>query len=125
MRGQLSIEYLFLALISLALIAIAIGALIKIKETGDRAYRLELFKSSALDIYNAGEELCAMGSGNSVNLKTREEIFISSDSGMVSFSSPALGVSFSRPARCPYSQQSISADSEIEIGNDGGEIRIY
>lgn len=124
MKGQLTIEYLFLALISLALLSISISALLKIKEVGDHAYHLEMSKSTAMDIYNAGEELCAMGSGNSIRLRVRETISISYSSNEVLFSNNEIGFQLSKQASCPYIPKIIFQNSEILIENDGGNIRI-
>ncbi len=124
MKGQLTIEYLFLALIALALISISFTALLKIKDAGERIYHLELFKSGALDIYNSGEELCAMGSGNSMKLRIREGILVSYGGGEAVFSNPELNFSISKKTACAYSQADMAADSEIEIQNEGGEIKI-
>lgn len=123
MKCQLSLEYIFLALISLSLIAISLGALMKVRAAGDTVFHLELFKSSALDIYNSGEELCAMGSGNSMKLKLYENVSISQDAEQALFSNEALNSSFSRTTSCPYQQVEIT-NSEIELRNEEGEIRI-
>lgn len=122
-KGQLTLEYLFLALVSLSLLAISIGALLKIRETGERAYHLELFRASALDIYNSGEKLCAMGSGNSMRLKIMENVSISQEGKEAVFSNPVLNISISKKTLCEYDETSIS-DSEIEVRNEEGKIVI-
>lgn len=121
-KGQITLEYLFLAALSLALIGISLAALLKIKEAGDRAYRLELFKSSAMDVYNLGEELCAMGSGNSMELRVREDLEISGSAGQTAFSSRKYNISFSKGTLCDYEAADIPADSTIELINDDGLI---
>ncbi len=122
MKGQLTIEYLFLALVSFALIAISLAALLKIREAGERAFHLELFRSSVLDIHNAGEELCAMGSGNSMKIKIRENISISQNSDETVFSNQELNISISKKTTCSYGSASALANSEIGIRNEGGRI---
>lgn len=124
MKGQLTVEYLFLALVSLSLIFISLNALIKIRETGERIFHLEVFKSSMLDVYNSGEELCAMGSGNSMKLRIKENISIIQDGTKTVFSNQNLNISVSRNTSCTYSNIDILADSEIEIKNKEGEIEI-
>lgn len=121
-KGQLTLEYLFLIIILLALIAISLGALFKVKEIGERAYRFVLFKSSALDLYNNGEEVCAMGSGNILKTKIKESITISQKNGNIEFSNSELNLSFSKPTLCSYSDSYLSINSEIEIKNENGEI---
>ncbi|VVB97930.1 Uncharacterised protein [uncultured archaeon] len=124
MRGQLTVEYLFLALLALALIAISLAALVKIRDAGERAYEMELFKSSALDIYNAGEEVCAMGSGNSMELTIREDVSVSQDGAQAVFANPSLNASFSRKSLCAYETADAARNSEIAVRNDGGTIRL-
>lgn len=126
MKGQLTLEYLFLALISLVLIAISFAALGKISEAGARAYSLGLFKTSFSDIHNAGEELCAMGAGNSMTLKIKQNIsiFYDSDKKKTIFSNKNLNVSVSVQTTCPYYPVDVSANSIIEIKNENSEIKI-
>lgn len=124
MRGQLTIEYLFLALIALTLISASLAALIKIKDAGERSYHMELFKSSALDIYNAGEEVCAMGSGNSMKMRAHENVSILWEGSGVRFYSEPLNISFSRASLCEYLPSDASANTEITVANQGGKIEI-
>jgi hypothetical protein len=124
MRGQLTVEYLFLAMLALALISISLAALLKIRDAGERAYHMELFKSSALDIYNAGEEVCAMGSGNSMKVLAREDVFLSQLGSEATFSNPELNVSFSRRVACAYRDAEAKKDSELIVRNEAGMITL-
>ncbi len=124
-KGQLTAEYLFLALVSLALIAISLGALSKIQDAGKRVSHLELFKSSSLDIYNAGEEVCAMGSGNTMRLKISENVSISrGEGGRTVFSNQILNVSVPKKTLCEYSGYEALSGSEITVANEGGTITL-
>ena len=64
MRGQLSLEYLIIAVVALALIAVSISALTKIRSDADIAYNNIKFKSTAENIFIAVDEVCALGNGN-------------------------------------------------------------
>ncbi|MFA5077038.1 MAG: hypothetical protein WC488_01285 [Candidatus Micrarchaeia archaeon] len=122
MKAQITAEYMLLAALCLTLIVFSISSLLKIRDAGEKAYRMELFKSSAVEIYNAGEELCAMGSGNSFILKPRESISVSHSGNEVFFENSDLNLSVSKPASCPYSDFSAEPGSEAEIKNDDGTI---
>ncbi|MEW6528363.1 MAG: hypothetical protein AB1391_00595 [Candidatus Micrarchaeota archaeon] len=123
-RGQLTIEYLFLALISLCLITISLGALIKLQEAGTRIFHSGAFKSSVLDIYNSGEELCAMGPGNTMKIKIKENVSIAQNETKTIFSNQDLNISISQDTNCKYQDIDLLANSEITIKNENGEIRI-
>lgn len=68
MRGQISLDYLIIALISLSLVSISFIALNKIRTSADKTYDTIKFKSIAEDIFIASDELCALGNGNSRSL---------------------------------------------------------
>ena len=121
-KAQITAEYMLLAALCLTLVVFSVSSLLKIRDAGEKAYRMELFKSSAVEIYNAGEELCAMGSGNSLTLKSRESISVSHSGDEVLFENSELNLSVPKPASCPYSDFSLDADEEAEIKNDGGTI---
>ncbi len=123
MKGQLTLEYLILALVSLSLISISLAALLSAREAADRAYHLELFRSSALDIYNAGEELCAMGSGNSMKIRLRENVSVSQEGDEAAFSNSLLNISISKPALCEYLPAFAEA-GEASVMNEKGRIKI-
>ena len=65
MRGQISLEYLIIALIAIALVSLSLSVLMKIRENADRDYALIRVKSASEDIFNAIDALCALGNGNS------------------------------------------------------------
>lgn len=121
-RGQISLEYLFLAVISLAVISISLAALLKIRDTGERAYHLGLFRAAAGDIHDSGQELCAMGSGNSVRIHVGENITVSSENGRAVFSNEELNISFSKETACPYRDAEAAAGSDIGLANEDGEL---
>ena len=68
MRGQLSLEYLLLALVSLSLISVSVLALGRIKQSSEEGFDAYKLKSSAEAFSESADELCAMGYGNSRTL---------------------------------------------------------
>ncbi len=64
MKGQASLEYLALSLVSLAMLALSISALGMIKAGAEKALRLAMLASSASRLADAANEACAMGNGN-------------------------------------------------------------
>ncbi|MFP3949757.1 MAG: hypothetical protein ACLFUZ_01545 [Candidatus Micrarchaeia archaeon] len=65
MKGQATVEYLLVFSIGLALIAFAIGALSIIKNTENRLASLEQAEIAVASLKSAGDEVCALGDGNS------------------------------------------------------------
>lgn len=72
MKGQLSMEYLIISVISLAVISISAFTLLKIKDMADNSYALITLKNDADAIYNAAEDACTMGYGNSRSITLNE-----------------------------------------------------
>jgi len=64
-RAQITVEYLLLSAIALALITFSVFALARIKDSSEKAYDAIAFRSSATDLGNAMDEACALGNGNS------------------------------------------------------------
>ena len=122
-KGQITLEYIFLAALSLVLISLSLTALLKIREAGDKSYKIELFRLSALDIYNMGEEACAMGSGNSFQMNARENVEIRMDGGQAVFSNPGLGVLIKKDSTCEFLSADIATNSTIRISNENGKIK--
>ena len=64
MKGQVTVEYLILFSIGLALIAFSVGALATIKSTESQLTDLEKVRVAAAQLRGAGDEACALGDGN-------------------------------------------------------------
>lgn len=88
MKGQITLEYMVLTLVAIALLSISITALINIRENSDDAMDIVFFKSSARDLYNAIDEACAMGNGNSREIYLRREVVVDTAGDYLEFSSP-------------------------------------
>lgn len=65
MKGQVTVEYLLLFSIGLALIAFAVAALAVIKGAESDLTNLEKAEIAAASLKSAGDEVCALGDGNS------------------------------------------------------------
>ena len=64
MRAQVSLEYLILSAVALGLLSISVLALSGIKSSAASNAELLKFRSSAVSLANAMNEVCALGSGN-------------------------------------------------------------
>ncbi len=120
MRGQITLEYMVLSLVVIALLAISVSALIQIRGNSDRAMDAVFFKSSARDLYNAIEEVCAMGDGNSRSVHLKKEVIVD-DGGYLEFSSPDVNGTVKYECACSVESESLSG--EIMVYNDEGTVR--
>ncbi|MEM2909025.1 MAG: hypothetical protein QW590_03285 [Candidatus Bilamarchaeaceae archaeon] len=69
--GQVTIEYMVLSLVVLAILAVAVTTLIQIQNSSSKALNNIVFRKSALDLHGTVEEVCALGEGN------QREVFVS------------------------------------------------
>ncbi len=65
MKGQVTVEYLLLFSVGLVLIAFAVGALVVIKDAESVLTSSEKAKIAVASLKSAGDEVCALGDGNS------------------------------------------------------------
>lgn len=126
MRAQASLEYLMLSAVALALLSASVVALGSIKESSDRGLSAFSFRSSALALSNAINELCALGDGNGRELRLTSGVSVQSEKAdegwVVRFSDAGTGLSLARKSRCE------AADAELPEGtvyaeNTGGAIK--
>ena len=64
MKGQITLEYMVLSLVVLALLAVSISTLIQIQRSSSEALDNVMFRKSGLDLHGTVEEVCALGAGN-------------------------------------------------------------
>lgn len=124
MRGQVSLEYLFVSLISLSLISISLIALIGIKDFSTEAINSFHFKSSALHLANTINEVCALGGGNSRSIDINQPMDVESalaDHWLVRFSSSDL--SLVRPSLCKV-EALHNIEKQVYIKNENGVIKL-
>ena len=65
MRGQATAEYLLLVVVGVALVGISLVALSSIKGAEETVFAREKARIVAYDIVSIGNEICALGDGNS------------------------------------------------------------
>jgi hypothetical protein len=65
MKGQVTVEYLLLFSVGLALIGFAVGALAVIRDAEMQLTSLEKAEIAVSSLERAGNEVCALGNGNS------------------------------------------------------------
>ena len=123
MRGQLSMEYLIISVISLAVLSISAVTLLKIKDSGNASYELIILKNDADAIYNAAEDACAMGHGNSrtITLNEAGKIYVWSQGNAIEFEKGNSHLSKNMTCSGKINKQ---LSGKIIIENQEGEIRI-
>jgi len=112
MRGQVTAEYLLLVALGISLLAVSLFALTSIKGAEEQVYAREKARMVAYDISSIGNEICALGDGNSRAYAL--------EGAWIECSGNRITVSVSGA-----SANSSISDCEIECGGDySGEIRI-
>ncbi|NYZ60315.1 hypothetical protein H0O01_01305 [Candidatus Micrarchaeota archaeon] len=112
MRGQVTAEYLLLVALGISLLAVSLVALTSIKGAEAQVYAREKARIIAGDVSSIGNEICALGDGNS-----RAYSLENAELGCVG---KTITVFVSGA-----SANSTISDCEIECGGEySGEIRI-
>ncbi len=121
MKGQVTVEYLILFSIGLALIAFSVGALATIKSTESQLTDLEKVRIAAAQLRGAGDEACALGNGNTraVELGWSVELNCSGE-GLVTAGAQSAGFALEH---CDITCSSISGKRFL-MKNEMGEVRI-
>jgi hypothetical protein len=65
MRGQVTAEYLLLVALGISLLSVSLFALTSIKGAEEKVYAREKARIISGDISSMGNEICALGDGNS------------------------------------------------------------
>lgn len=124
MRAQISLEYLIIALTAVAILSVSLLALAKIRASADASYETIRFNALKDNLFNAVDEVCALGNGNSKTISFPFQARISSRGGSAPFflSVYAAGHSASHETKCDIS---INGDfkEEMHLINDGGLIK--
>lgn len=112
MRGQVSAEYLLLVAVGISLLAVSLFALTSIRGAETQVYAREKARMVAYDVSSIGNEICALGDGNS-RVYPLERVGMSCSGNMISVSVSGA------------SANSTVSDCEVECNGDySGEIRI-
>lgn len=120
MRAQVSLEYLLVSVISLALLSLSVAALLEIKEYSDSASESLRFRYSANALANAMEDVCALGPGNSREVLLSAEVSVDREEGGVRLSGHGSMV---RPLRCEIPPES-GLEGALIVENEEGKIKI-
>lgn len=92
MRGQITLEYMVLSLVVLALLAIAVSTLIEIQGSSSEALDSIMFRKSAMDLHGTVEEVCALGAGNQREVYLSRGMDVSGTGGQrLYFSNESIG----------------------------------
>lgn len=112
MRGQVSAEYLLLVALGISLLAVSLVALTSIKGAEAQVYAREKARIIANDISSIGNEICALGNGNSRAYSVEK----------AEIACAGNGITVSVPGA---SANSSVSDCEVECGGEySGGIRI-
>lgn len=125
-RGQITIEYLVLSVVALALLSVSIAILLQINKASHQAIDNIAFRKSALDLYATVEEVCALGAGNSRTVTIKRDILVSRSGQDIILENKDIG-SIKIELVCPYD---ITGDGGLKSGEvtitakrDGIEIK--
>jgi len=119
MKAQISIEYLLLSVVTLAVLAISVGALLKIKDNAEKSQGLLLLKNDADNIYNSMQEVCAMGSGNIRTLGLSQNVHLESNSKYLSISNMWTSIPKNLSCECTADGW---FEGNIVLSNNNGKI---
>jgi len=121
-RGQVSIEYLFLALIMLAALTFSIAALSGIRNYAEEQKKQIELDSNAEKLFLEIESVCALGNGNSRIIKLDEENSVSwTESGFTISNSDSETKAAQKNTTCKVEG---SGKGSVMIVNQGGKIKI-
>ena len=123
MRGQISLEYLLIAIIAIALVSLSVSVLNKIRTNADESYNNIKFKTLNDDIFNSVDEICALGNGNARSLRLSLPVIIKSGTkGDIYFLTILHDkTSMSHETSCEASVDG-EFKNEIVIANEDGKI---
>ena len=70
MKGQISLEFLIVLAIFLAMLAVSITALVNVKDVGEAQMEEQRARMAAQEIANTINNICILGNGNSRSIET-------------------------------------------------------
>ena len=126
MNAQVTIEYLFLSLIALALLSFSVISLVSIRDASEKAFEATQFKSTAAEFANAMSEVCALGKGNAREAYAKREMDISggnsSNTYYAVFTDTESNLEVARETFCGV-ENAAGVYGKTRISNDAGVIR--
>lgn len=118
---MLSLEYLMLSLVSLCLLTVSVFALLGIKEYSENSSERFAFRSSAVSLSNAMNEICALGNGNSRSVFLHHELSVEPEDGGARFT--GSNYSMVKSGLCDV-EPAKNLDGLVYVENKEGIIRI-
>ncbi|MFH1222374.1 MAG: class III signal peptide-containing protein [Candidatus Micrarchaeota archaeon] len=126
MKGQITIEYMVLSLVVLALLAISITTLIQVQKSSVQAMDNVMFRKSALDLHSTIEEACALGAGNqrTVHLARSFELTLDRGSRKLFFKNGSTEMAVD--LLCPLDVTAVNplSGDVIVLNEDGDRIKV-
>ena len=121
MKGQISLEYLVLSIVALAMLSVSLFALLNIRDYSSKASDIYRLKTSASSLGAAINELCALGSGNGRSVLLSTAISVEYADGVVAFSS-SNSSKIVQASRCQVEVME-KLEGEVFIENENGLIK--
>ena len=119
MRAQVSLEYLLISVVAIALLTISAASLSQIRDYAEDGSALLRFRSSSASLGDAVRSVCLLGSGNSRIVRLRAPIEVRWEDGLMQLSgesSVALAV--------PCEVQEKRVEGFVQVKNENGKVKI-
>lgn len=123
MKGQVTIEYLLITLIALALLSFSLHALISANSAQQVSYKKALFLSDANDLSHAMREVCVLGNGNSRKIQLKSEVEITGGANSITVMEVGGNGTHSEEMPCTISSSGTFSGA-VYVRNDGGSIKV-
>lgn len=123
MRAQVTLEYLFLSLLALALLSFSVLALANIKITSQKSFDMIVFKGTVNELGAAMAEVCALGNGNARSVYIKRDLNVEGFSDYARFTDIYLGESLPRETYCEV-EDADGMYGKTKIMNEEGVIRL-
>lgn len=115
---------MMLSLVVLALLSISLTALVHIKDNSNEAMNIVFFKSSARDLHNAVEAVCALGDGNSREVTLKHEVMVEEMTGYLEYSADGMPSTLKYEKKCDVVIASTSYYGRVAVSNEDGTVKI-
>jgi uncharacterized protein (UPF0333 family) len=120
MKAQVSLEYLLVSVIAVALLTISVASLAQIKDYAERSGRLLEFRSSAESLGDAAYSVCMLGSGNRRDVFLRTAMDVQWENGVMRISNAS---SMASAVPCEVAGQK-GIEGFVEVKNENGKVKI-
>ncbi len=124
MQGQVTVEYMLLSLVVLALLSISLTALVNIKDNSDDAMNIVFFKSSARDLHNTIEAVCALGDGNSREVTLKHEVEVRDMGSYLEYSADGMPDTLKYEKKCDVTLFGDLFSGKVSVYNDDGTVEL-